>query len=187
MSKTRTIPNLRKVKQNLGLDILTWWEEFVKPNIKRLLIQRGKEVARDRRGLLNYLLIRQAYLVRKVQKGYVQKLGELKTVQSEIQNWYAKECEKIKIKSKVDEINAAENVRIYHHQIHQKKIKKSAILKLEIDKSTQIVGHAACASFLENTVAQLLQVPAVLDGKAQELLLVNGCSLMLTMPYYVKR
>ena len=72
-----------EVKQNLGLDILTWWEEFVKPNIKRLLIQRGKEVARDRRGLLNFLLIRQAYLVRKIQNGFVQRLGELKTVQKQ--------------------------------------------------------------------------------------------------------
>ena len=162
-----------EVQQKLDLDILTWWEEFVKPNIKKLLIQRRKEVAKDMRGLLNALLMRKAYLVRKIQNGYVQKLAELKTVQLEIQNWYNKECEKIKLQGKVDDINETENVQIYHHEIHQKKIKKSAILKLDIDENTQIVGHAACASYLEDTVAQLLQVPAVLDSHAQDLLLAE--------------
>ena len=100
-------------------------------------------------------------------------MAELKTVQLEIQNWYNKECEKIKLQGKVDDINESENVRIYHHEIHQKKIKKSAILKLDIDENTQIVGHAACASYLEDTVAQLLQVPAVLDSHAQDLLLAE--------------
>ena len=95
--------------------------------IKQLLIQRGKEVAKERREILNLLFIRQAYLVRKVQKGNIHKLAELKLVQAEIQNWYIKESGKIKIQCKVIEIDETENVRIYNHEIHQKKVKKSAI------------------------------------------------------------
>ena len=137
---------LYEVRVNLELDILTWWEEFIKPNIKKLLIQRGKEVAKEKRGILNLLAIRQTYLVMNLQKGNLQKLSELKTVQAEIQNWYTLESEKIKLQGKVEEINETENVRIYHHEIHQKKIKKSAILKLQIDDISIIEGHQACAA-----------------------------------------
>ena len=84
-----------EVRKNLGLDILSWWEDLVKPNIKKLLIERGKEVGREKRGILNLLLIRQAYLVKKIQRGNFQNLSELKYVQAEIQIWYIKESEKI--------------------------------------------------------------------------------------------
>ena len=174
--KTRlqeNITQISEVRVNLNLDILSWWEDFVKPRIKSLLIERRKEVARERRGILNLLLISQAYLVRKIQRGNFEKLSELKYVQLEIQNWYIKESEKIKLQGKVDEIDEAENVRIYHHEIHQKKIKKSAILKLQIDENTFIEGHPACAAHLEDSVAKLLQVPAVLDEAAQDLLLAE--------------
>ena len=52
------------VKNSLG--IMIWWEELVKPGIRKLLIERGKEINREKRGKLNLLLIRQAYLVRKL-------------------------------------------------------------------------------------------------------------------------
>ena len=35
---------LYEVRINLNLDILTWWEDFVKPGIKRLLIKRGERI-----------------------------------------------------------------------------------------------------------------------------------------------
>ena len=162
-----------EVRVNLDMDILTWWEEFVKPNIKKLLIVRGKEVSREKRGFLNLLLIRQAYLVKKIQKGYFQKLSELKFVQNEIENWYRKESEKILLQGKVEEINEAENVRIYHHELHQKKIKKSAILKLQIEDNKIIEGHSACAAYLEDSVAQLLHLPPLLDAAAQDQLLAE--------------
>ena len=163
---------LNQVRINLDIDILTWWEDFVKPSIKKLLIDRGKEVNKEKRGLLNFLLIRQAYLVRKIQQGSVQKLSELKTVQSEIQDWYSKESEKIKLQGKVEEINEPEQVRIYHHEIHQKKIQKSNILKLQVGNKI-IEGHHACADHLEGLVAQLLLPPPVLDLVAQDQLLAE--------------
>ena len=42
---------------DLGLDILDWLEILVKPGIKKLAIQRSKELNRDRRGALNMLLL----------------------------------------------------------------------------------------------------------------------------------
>ena len=164
---------LREVKVNLNLDILTWWEDFVKPNIKKLLIARGKEVSKEKRGSLNLLLIRQAYLIRKVQQGIRQKLAELKLVQSQIQRWYSSESEKVKLQSKIEEVNETENVRIYHHEIHQKRIKKSAILKLQVDENTVIDGHKACAAHLEGLVAELLHPHPDLDTVAQDHLLAE--------------
>ena len=60
--------------KNFGLDVLTWWELIVKPGVKKLLLERGKEINRERSGELNLLQLRQAYLVRKVQSGQVFRL-----------------------------------------------------------------------------------------------------------------
>ena len=72
-----------EVKQ-AGLDLLSWWELIVKPGVRKLLIERGKEMNKERSGLLNLLLLRQSYLVSKLQAGNLSKLAELKLVQSEI-------------------------------------------------------------------------------------------------------
>ena len=146
---------------------------FCQANHQKLFIKRGKEVAIEKRGILNLLLIRQAYLVKKIQKRPFQKLSELKYVQAEIQNWYCQESEKIKLQGKVEEIHESENVRIYHHELHQKKLKKSAILKLQTEDNKLIEGHQDCAAYLENLVANLLHLPPALDVAAQDQLLAE--------------
>ena len=121
---------------------------IVKPGVKRLLLQRGKELNKERSGQLNLLLLKQSYFVLKLQHGDRSKLAKLKEIQTEIQKWYESDCEKIKLQARAEEINSSENVRIYHHELHAKSIKKSAILKLETEAGT-LEGHDACASFLD--------------------------------------
>ena len=105
--------------KDLGLQVLQWWELVVKPGIKKLAIQRSKEMDREKRGELNLLLIRQAYLSRKMQLGDLRKLSELRAVQMEIiQQWYQTESDKILIQSRSDEY------------ITMKHMKRSSILKL---------------------------------------------------------
>ena len=70
------------------------------------------------------------------------------------------------MQSKCEEINSSEPVRIYHHELHSKHIKRSSILKLEAD-GVVYEGHTACAQYLEQTVGQLLLKPAVLDNASQ--------------------
>ena len=161
--------NWSEVKDS-GLDILSWWELIVKPGLKKLLIQRGKELNKEKSGHLNLLLLKQAYFVLKIQRGDKNHLADLKQVQTEIQEWYRKDCEKIKLQARTEEVNSSENVRIYHHELHAKHIKRSAILKLETDKGT-LEGHDACAKYLENAVGDLLLHPAALDVAAQNALL----------------
>ena len=56
-----------------GMEFMVWWEVIVKPGIKRLLLQRSKEINREKRGSLNLLLIRQSYLVKKLHEGYYER------------------------------------------------------------------------------------------------------------------
>ena len=58
----------REVKDQ-GLDVLMWWEIVVKPGVKKLAMQRSKEINRQRRGEINLLLIQQAYLAKKLMDG----------------------------------------------------------------------------------------------------------------------
>ena len=156
--------------KDLGVDIMSWWEHMVKPGIKKLLIDRSKEIKKERSGVLNLLMLRQAYLVRKLQSGESSKLSELKQVQASIELWHAQECEKVKLQARTDEIDQSETVRIYHHELHAKHLKKSSILKLQTEDGL-IEGHEACSKYLEKAVADILTQPAQLDQKSQELLL----------------
>ena len=106
----------------------------------------------------------------KVQAGHHPRLGELKTVQLEIEEWHNQECEKIKLLSKTEEIDNHESVRIHHHELHSKQIKKSSITKLQCGDQL-LEGHGPCAQYLEQTVADLLLHPAQLDEVAQAVLL----------------
>ena len=161
-----------QVKQ-AGLPLLSWWELIVKPGIRNIAMSRSKEINQGKKIHLNLLLLRQAYLVRKVhhqRNQWHSLLPELLEVQHRIQDWYKKAAEKVKHQSRVDEFQIEEKTRIYHHEIHKKHLQKSSILKLMTETGI-IVGHEACANHLENMVADLLLQPAELDPQAQEVLL----------------
>ena len=162
-----------EVKQE-GLAVLTWWELIVKPGIRKFALERSKEINQDRRGKLNLLLLRQAYLVKKLQNSELQlwgeKIAELADVQDQIQSWYQEVAKKVQHQARVDEFQENESTRIYHHEIHKKHLKKSSILKLQTDTGV-IEGHTACSKYLENLVADLLLKPPNLDSEAQEILL----------------
>ena len=157
-----------------GLPVLQWWEIIVKPGIRKIAMNRSKEINQDRRSQLNFLLLHQTYLVRKIQHCQQQLWGtwlrKLVCVQQQIQDWYRQASDKIKHQSRVDEFQVSEKTRIYHHEIHQKHLKKSSILKLQTE-SGLLEGHTSCAKFLENVVADLLLNPAELDKVSQDILL----------------
>ena len=63
-------------------------------------------------------------------------------------------------------------VRIYHHEQHQKQVKKSSILKLDTEAGV-LLGNEACSAYLVGQVAELLEHEAVLDHNAQAILLAE--------------
>ena len=95
-----------------GLDTIFWWETVVKPGIKKLLIERSQEMNKERIYELNLLLIRQAYLVRKLHNGDHHRIAELNLVSKLIVSWHKKEAEKVKLQFRSEEIDSPENVRI---------------------------------------------------------------------------
>ena len=144
-----------------NISTLDWWENTVKPGVKSLLRRRGREIREERRGQLNLLQMRQSYLVRKVQQSgrrvdqKQQHLADLRLIQADINQWYKEETERVKIQAKTDDINSNEKVRIYHHELHRKHIRKSSILKLDTEDGMK-EGHRACMDYLENNVEQVL-------------------------------
>ena len=125
---------------------------------------------KSRKEVLNLLLIRQAYLTKKLQQGFNNKLGELKEVHLLIEAWYQKESEKVQHQSRIEEFQNIEKTTLYHHELLKKIIKKTSILRLQTENGL-LEGHDACAKFLEKTVEDLLLHPAELDEMAQETLL----------------
>ena len=97
-------------------------------------------------------------------------MTELRIIQRQIERWYYQESEKIKAQSRIDEYQQDEKTRIYHHDLHKKKVKRSSILKLQTPEGI-LEGHDACAGYLEGVVAELLLNPALLDQAAQAALL----------------
>ena len=158
--------------RSYGLDTLQWWEHLVKPGVKKLAQKRGREMSREKHEELNLLRLRQGYLNRKLMNGQNWRLTELKAVHVSIENWYSNESNKIKFQSQASEYQQEEKVRIYHHDLHRKRIKKSFILKLETAAGT-LEGHQACADYLEQTVEELLLHPVQLSQSAQDALLAE--------------
>ena len=52
--------------KSFGLDVLVWWENIVKPGIKKLAQKRSREMSKQMKGELNLLRLRQIYLNRKL-------------------------------------------------------------------------------------------------------------------------
>ena len=161
----------QQVKER-GLAILAWWEIVVKPGVRRLAINRSKELNKQRRSQLNCLLLKQSFFTKELQAGDLARLGQLRDIKVRIMEWYENESKKVMMQTRVDDVQQSEKVRIYHHEQHKKHIKKTAILKLQTENGL-LVGHEACSSFLETQLGNLLLHPANLDPTAQSTLLAE--------------
>ena len=102
--------------------------------------------------------------------GHYHRLGELFNIQQQIVSWHKQECQKIKLQARSEELNKSESVRIYHHELHKRKIKRTSITKLDTD-SQILIGHKEFTNYLEKTISDLLLHPANLYEAAQDELL----------------
>ena len=89
--------------KSFGLDMIPWWEIIMKPGVKQLAIHRSKDINKDKRGEINLLFLRQAYLTKKIQLGETRHLPQLRSIQGLIEAWYSRENDKIKHQSRVAE------------------------------------------------------------------------------------
>ena len=82
-----------------GLDVLLWWENVVKPGVKKIAQKCSRDMNREKFELLNLLRLRQSYLHRKMISGEMWRRNELLKINRSINTWYENECEKIKFQS----------------------------------------------------------------------------------------
>ena len=167
-----TYNRVKDFQGSQSFGVLQWWELLVKPGVLKLGLVRSKEINRERREALNLLILRQLYLTRKLRLGESGHLAELKTVHLLIEQWYSKESEKVQHQSRVKEFQESEQTSIYHHELHKKMLKRTAILQLQTEAG-MLHGHTACAEYLEKSVEDLLLHPAELDPAAQQALLAE--------------
>ena len=71
--------------RKFGVPVLTWWEALIKPGIRKLAIDRGKEINRERRSYLNLLMLRQTFLTKKIHSGNLEILPALREAQGRIE------------------------------------------------------------------------------------------------------
>ena len=155
-----------------GLSVLLWWELVVKPGIRKIAMERNKEINKIRRSRLNFLLLKLSFHTKELQAGNMESFVQLRQVQAEIKEWYELESRKVILQSRVDDVQQSEKIRIFHHEQHAKHCKKSAILKLDTEHGV-LAGHDACSDYLINQVTELLGQPVQLDPRAQETLLAE--------------
>ena len=62
-------------------------------------------------------------------------------------------------------------MKLYHHETHQKHIRKSSILKLQMDENTLLGGQKKCVAFLESSIKDITDGSSNLDESSQRILL----------------
>ena len=151
------------------LPLLVWWD-LLKKDIRQAAKQIGKERAKEKKSTLNFLMLAQAHLSKKVSKGELDFLPKLKSVQLQINKWFDDLAEKIKLHSRAQDMQESEKVRIFHYEQFYRTNNRSSITKLKTSAGI-IEGHDKCAKFLNNEVASLFGKEVELDEEAQEELL----------------
>ena len=151
------------------MPLLTWWD-LVKKDIRQEAKAFSRERLRRKKARLNYLMLAQVHLSKKVSRGNLTLLPQLKLIQLQINKWFEDEAEKVKLHARLHDIDDSEKVRIFHHEKLYRSINKSSILKLKSEDGV-VSGHRDCADPLNKEVQDLLGEETLLDREAQDDLL----------------
>ena len=156
-------------KAKAKMPLLEWWD-LVKRDIRQEAKKLTRERSKNKKARLNFLLLAQIHLSKKVSKGQLSHLPKLREVQLMINEWFEEQAEKIKLHAKLHDIEDSEKVRIYHHEQLYRASNRSSITKLKAAEGL-ITGHRACADLLNKQTEDLLGAEAPLSQVAQEALL----------------
>ena len=93
------------------------------------------------------LQMKQLYYNNKAVEGDYNAKIKLHLVNLDIKKGFSKEAEDTILHINTQEIEESESMNIYHHQLHKKKMSRTAILKLETP-DRPIYGHKKCSEFI---------------------------------------
>ena len=70
----------------------------------------------------------------------------------------------------MQEVNETEDIDLYHHELHKKKVTKSAILELETEKGI-LLGHKEHSEYINAEVANVLENEFKFNESSKRILL----------------
>ena len=136
-----------------------WWEEVVKKGIKDLALSREKELNLQRRRKLAGLQLRLSYHLKRLKvcqpENFNECLTKLECVKNEMQNFYQERAKIILSQNRAEVFDMSDSTKIYHYESLNKYVKKSEILKLEVDGEIfegQAQVEKAINGFLEESL-----------------------------------
>ena len=94
----------------------------------------------------------------------------LNIIYLKIKEWFVKEAEHTILLVNAHEIEEKETINLYHHDIHKKKITRSAITSLESPNWT-LTGHKKCSNYITQNVSELLENKFNFNKGSQTILL----------------
>ena len=149
--------------------IQRFWDS-IKVEIRKLAMERNKELRKEQQMELNFLTLAQTHLSDQVLRGDMSKFSQLDEINKRIIIFFKKRAEQIKIQCGLQDIDQSEQLRVYHYEIHKRELNKRKILKLKTPEGLK-QGHRECADFLNKEVKNLLENEIFLDEECQNQLL----------------
>ena len=144
------------IKRKFQYNTVDWWNLMVKSGIKEIAILKTKEHNISRYGVLNMLLMKQIYFNKQALAGIEHAKIKLSLINLDIKQWFISEAESAILLINAQEIEESENMNLYNHEIHMKKITRSAILSLDYPQGL-LTGHKKYSNYNNENVTQLLE------------------------------
>ena len=146
-------------------NIVDWWDELVKPNLKKFYIQQGRENKKFQYGLINYLEIQLRKEYEIANHTGVTNFDEIKSITAEINLHREKIAIGIKIRSRVQDCLANETISKYliakQKEIAQKKI----IHTMEDNNGTVLTKFSEIQTHVTTFYSKLYQKEKCDSGK----------------------
>ena len=129
-------------------NILDWWDNVFKRRLKSLMIEHSSIMTRQRRGVINLLNLQLSHATTNLMSDRSSIVyAEYESIKLKINNWYQEESKNLLLRCKARDIDESESATIYHHQMHQKRFKRSSLLKLDTPEGMKI-GHTECQKYM---------------------------------------
>ena len=110
---------------------MDWRELLVKPSIKKIAIDRTREINKSNTRCPNSLYLKQIYFKNLFHQSNQTIYKKNLETNFEINSWLDEEEKNILIHINLKEITESKQIHMYHHEIRKKKVTKSAILELK--------------------------------------------------------
>ena len=114
-----------------------FWEEIVKPSIKKLAIIREREINKERNQELQALQLKLNYHLYKLRenkvKGFAQRLANYDLAKQNLNDFYQKRAKIILYQNRSEVFEMSDSTKIYHYESLDRYIRQSNFKKIEVN------------------------------------------------------